>query len=115
MFNGLLSLTLCCGIAFGQPAADPAASGDVGWLQFGGEPTATRSSPLDQITSENIGNLRIAWATELGFTGRVQGSPAAWQGRLFVSTEDGVLSLDGTVVTALWHITETSGHRTTTA
>src|SRR5690606_28761563 len=114
LYTSLLLVALCCGVAVGQPDTSDPMAGDVGWLQFGGDATATRSSPLTQITSETVGRLTLAWATELGFTGRVQGSPAAWQGRLFVSTEHGVLALDAVSGAQLWYYTESAGQRTNT-
>src|SRR6202521_4633628 len=31
------------------------------WTYYGGDKGATRYSPLDQITRENVKNLRVAW------------------------------------------------------
>jgi len=31
------------------------------WTSFGGDNGSTRYSPLDQITSENVRNLQVAW------------------------------------------------------
>ena len=31
------------------------------WTYYGGDKAATRYSPLDQITRENVKNLRVAW------------------------------------------------------
>ena len=31
------------------------------WRAFAGDPGATKYSPLDQITKDNVGDLRIAW------------------------------------------------------
>lgn len=42
-----------------RPAAVPAAEGE--WLHLGGDAGSTRYSPLAQITSANVGALRIAW------------------------------------------------------
>ena len=61
----------------------------------------------------NVSRLRVAWVAELGFTGRVQGAPAAWDGVLFVSTETGVLALDGATGALLWRYEEGTGDRTT--
>ena len=40
-------------------AARPAAAGQ--WRTYGADLASTRYSPLDQITAENFGTLRIAW------------------------------------------------------
>src|SRR5690606_2988076 len=97
----------------GQEETGPEADA-VGWLQFGGEPTGSRFSGLDQVNVANVASLRVAWAVDLGFTGRVQGSPAAWGGMLFVSTEAGLLALDATGGELLWNYTEATGARTQT-
>ena len=36
-----------------------AANGE--WRRIGGDAGSTRYSPLDQITAQNVSNLRIAW------------------------------------------------------
>lgn len=87
------------------------AGGD--WLQFGGSAEAARFSSLSQIDRSNVADLRVAWVADLGFTGRVQGAPAAWNGTLFVSTELGVVALDGATGESHWSFTEGDGDRTT--
>lgn len=82
-----------------RPATTP-------WLQHGGDAAATRFSELDQIDRTNIGRLRLIWAAELGFTGRLQGAPAAWGGLLFVSTDSGLLALDATDGATVWRYEE---------
>ena len=37
------------------------SGGRGGWTYYGGDKAATRYSPLDQITRENVKNLRVAW------------------------------------------------------
>src|SRR5690606_20985527 len=84
------------------------------WPQFGGDASGTRFSALDQVNVGNVADLRVAWVADLGFTGRVQGAPAAWDGALFVSTEWGVLALDGATGAELWRYQEGTGDRTST-
>lgn len=46
-----------------QPADDPAAED---WTAYGRDSAATRYSPLDQITPDNVGNLEVAWQYRTG-------------------------------------------------
>jgi PQQ-dependent dehydrogenase (methanol/ethanol family) len=88
--------------------APPAAT----WPQHGRDPGATRFSPLDQVHRGNVADLRLAWVAELGFTGRVQGSPAVWGDGLYVSTEDGVRAFDAASGGARWEYVEDRNDRT---
>src|SRR5690606_4121550 len=107
-----LGLCLALAAVAGLSAArGQGAAGD--WLQLGGDPSGTRFSALAQSDVTNVSRLRVAWVAELGFTGRVQGAPAAWDGVLFVSTETGVLALDGATGALLWRYEEGTGDRTT--
>ncbi|MGD2071581.1 MAG: hypothetical protein PVI57_23150, partial [Gemmatimonadota bacterium] len=45
-------------IDFGGPVA--------GWPHYGGDVGGTRSSPLTQITPENVGALEVAWTYRSG-------------------------------------------------
>ncbi len=66
------------------------------------------------MNAANVADLRVAWVADLGFTGRVQGAPAAWAGVLYVSTESGVVALDGATGAERWRYEEGAGDRTTT-
>ncbi|MDA0700717.1 MAG: PQQ-binding-like beta-propeller repeat protein, partial [bacterium] len=92
-------------------APDPASGA---WLQHGRDPSATRFSPLAQIDRSNVADLRLVWAADLGFTGRVQGTPAAWSGTLYVSTTDGVMAFDAATGAPAWAYAEDSNERTST-
>jgi quinoprotein glucose dehydrogenase len=51
---------LICGTVFGLAAA--AVHGQGGeWRSYSGDPGSRKYSPLDQITKENVRNLKIAW------------------------------------------------------
>lgn len=91
-------LALLCSMAVVAQDGEP--RGD--WVQLGGSPDATRFSPLSQVNTENVSGLALAWASPLGFTGRVQGAPAAWEGLLFVSTQSGVVAFDGVSGEPVW-------------
>lgn len=104
----LTLLTLVVSVA----AQDGSQPGE--WLQFGGDPPATRFSELDQVNVSNVAGLRVAWVADLGFTGRAQGAPAAWNGTLYVSTETGVIALNGASGEEIWRYDEGTGDRTVT-
>ena len=46
-------------LAAAVAAQQGAAGGE--WRRIGGDAGSTRYSPLDQITAQNVKNLRIAW------------------------------------------------------
>ena len=108
-----IAAILAVGVAIAQ--LDPAAllaPPPEAWLQHGRDPSATRFSPLDQIDRSNVARLQVAWAVDLGFTGRVQGAPAVWGDALFVSTRDGVAAFGAANGTPRWTYAEGEGPRT---
>lgn len=50
----------------------------------------------------NVGSLELAWAAALGFDGRVVGPPAFANGRLYVSTDQGVTAIAAADGTTVW-------------
>lgn len=72
------------------------------WPQHGRDAAATRYSPLDQINVDNVDDLELTWARDLGFQQAHQGTPVAWDGVLYVSTQTGVTAFDGTTGDELW-------------
>ncbi len=61
----LLDGSKCCGGASDFVATSAPGTG-ADWNYFGGTPTAERFSTLDQITPENVSNLRPAWTYDFG-------------------------------------------------
>lgn len=55
------------------------------WLSYGRNYSETRYSELTQINKENIGQLGLAWAAELGTTKGIQATPIVVDGILFFS------------------------------
>lgn len=76
------------------------------WPQHGRDAAATRYSPLDQINTGNVTDLRLAWARDLDFRLSHQGSPTFWGGLLYVSTDKGVIALDGSNGDVVWNFSE---------
>ena len=59
-------------------------------------------SPLDQITRENVGELRMVWTRALG-RGSQQGTPLAYDGVLYMpNPRDVIQALDATTGDLLW-------------
>ena len=90
-------------VCIGDPGPAAAQQGATGgeWRGYGGEPGATKYSPLDQIGPENVQNLRVAWRwrsvdydlvdedPDLRFNNTLLATPLMVGGRLFMSTNLG--------------------------
>jgi alcohol dehydrogenase (cytochrome c)/methanol dehydrogenase (cytochrome c) subunit 1 len=83
-----------------QAAADPSA-----WAVNGRNYDNTRFSPLTQITTENVGKLRLAYAFQLGSLRSNESSPLVIGDTLYVSTSWGpkyVYALDAATGAQKW-------------
>ena len=59
-------------------------------------------SPLDQITRDNVGELRMVWTRALG-RGSQQGTPLAYDGVLYMpNPRDVIQAIDATTGDLLW-------------
>ena len=96
-------------------AASPVAGAQTGeWRAYSADAAGTKYTPLDQITADNAGDLRVVWrqstipdAIRQGSTVRapavVQNTPLMADGRLYVSTALGtVAALDATTGEVVW-------------
>ncbi|MEZ5293408.1 MAG: PQQ-binding-like beta-propeller repeat protein [Vicinamibacterales bacterium] len=88
-------------------AQAPAARGE--WRTYGGDLASTRYSPLDQITAENFGSLRIAWRFRTDNFGprpeiQLQATPLYVNGALYaaVGSRRTAVSIDPTNGELLW-------------
>lgn len=105
MLTTVVSLMLTAAAAQSyQDLLDPPAGE---WPQLSRNLTHHAYSPLDQITPDNVGQLGVAWARDLGFQPQgfpqnIQGSPTVWNGIMYVATETGVLALDGATGDEIW-------------
>jgi len=83
------------------PAALHAQLPDADWRSYGRDPGGARSSPLAQVTRENVGRLRVAWRFRTG-----EAAPRWATGSRRVSLEATPLVVDGTmyVVTPLGRV-----------
>lgn len=99
---GLVAAVAAVGLTFAQTDEDMLNPPPGEWPQFGRDSIASRYSPLDQINRDNVADLRLAWVRDLGFSQAVQGTPVAWQGVVYVSTQTGVVALDGKMGGTVW-------------
>lgn len=104
VFQGVLASTLAVlmTVAVGQTFEDLVDPPPSEWPQHGRDISATRYSPLDDINAMNVDGLGLAWARDLGFQDGHQGSPAVWNGIMYVSTATGVIALDATNGDEIW-------------
>ena len=59
---GCVTLAVLAGAPMTDAAQQGAAAGE--WRSYGGDTGSTKYSPLAQITSENVGDLAVAWRWE---------------------------------------------------
>lgn len=118
----LLVLALMLGMAqtgMAQTYEDLERPPEGEWPQFQRDVTRSGYSPLDQIDTTNVADLRMVWARDLGFGefGRptdLQGQPVVWDGVMYVSTDTGILALDATNGFEIWNYSNpTKGEPTT--
>ncbi|MEO9174217.1 MAG: PQQ-binding-like beta-propeller repeat protein, partial [Gaiellales bacterium] len=99
----------------GFTASDLAAPSS-GWPTNGGSTMNQRYSPLTQITTSNVKNLKGIWETHLGGLGKAakysgEGQPIYWKGVLYVTTgNDDVSAMSVKTGKIIWqhrsHITQ---------
>src|SRR4029078_1785302 len=56
------------------------------WKEYLGGPERNHYSPLDQITKENVGQLKIAWEYHTKDSGQIQCNPIIVDGVLYAMT-----------------------------
>ncbi len=98
----LLALLLMAPAVFAQTTeqlTNPAA-GD--WPTYGRNLQMWRYSPLDQINTDNVGTLRMAWSRGLSTVYEPQGSPVEYGGILYINGPDRVDALDATNGDLVW-------------
>lgn len=104
LLAGLLSIS-------GAHAADitdqrllDAGSDNAEWLMNGRTYAADRFSPLDQITTANVGKLLPAWIYQTGHAATFQATPLVADGVLYLAEPmSSVTALDATTGAKLWH------------
>ena len=101
-------LLLATGCASQGPNAD--------WRVAGGDPGNTRFSPLDQINTTNVAQLRVAWVYHTGDLppdqhGEIQATPIIVDGVLYTTTPAlAVIALHAESGTLLWRFDPRTTH-----
>lgn len=73
------------------------------WLTYSRDYSGKRYSPLDQITTENVGKLRMAWMRQVNELDTFETSPIVVDGTLFITAPPNVVeALDATTGRQLW-------------
>ena len=70
--------------AFADDALDQALQSDSNWPSYGRTPENTRFSPLKQITDQNVGQLKLAYAFQLGALRSNEATPIVIGDTLYV-------------------------------
>src|SRR6185295_16603202 len=91
--RALLMIVICSVTLAAQTAAPQVSSQDLldglkdptRWLTNGGEYNGQRSSPLTQITPENVNQLTPQWTFQTGTLGSFQTTPVVVDGVLYVT------------------------------
>ncbi len=65
------------------------AQGQGGWTVYGGDHANTRYSPLKQVNTDNVQNLKVAWVLQLGSLEAQESTPILVGDTLFVTTSSG--------------------------
>jgi quinoprotein glucose dehydrogenase len=104
---GILLVIAACGTS-APPPND--------WRVTGGDPGNTRYSPLDQITTQNVTQLRVAWTYHTGDLspdghGEIQATPIVVDGILYTTTPAlAVVALHADRGTLIWRFDPRTTH-----
>ncbi|MGE0405548.1 MAG: PQQ-binding-like beta-propeller repeat protein, partial [Candidatus Korobacteraceae bacterium] len=71
------------------------------WPTYHGDMSGNRHSPLNQINTQNIGNLRLQWSYFVPATG-LQTTPVVIDGVMYVSSPNRVAALDSRSGREIW-------------
>ena len=58
------------------------------WLLYGGDYANTRHSPIDDINTDNVAGLQVAWAFPTGTVQQFEVSPTVYDGIMYVSSSN---------------------------
>ena len=77
------------------------APGD--WVNWRGTANAWGFSPLDEITTDNVGQLQLAWSWAMDDTGTQEAAPLVHDGVIYLPNTRGVIqALDGATGDLIW-------------
>jgi glucose dehydrogenase len=102
----LRAALVCCFALLARPIS---AQND--WPVYGHDPGGMRYSPLKQITTSNIAQLRRAWTYHTGDSGRqFETTPIVVGGRMYLSTQTGrIVSLEPETGREVWSFDPKTG------
>ena len=93
------------GAAVALAAGSAVAESGKEWAVFGGDQANTRYSALDQINTNNVKNLKVAWMHSLGSNQSQETTPLVIDGKMYLTTSDGpafVYAVDAKTGETLW-------------
>ena len=95
-------LASCNGPVKDGVGADAPATTD--WLHYGNTHSEQRFGELDQINSDNVGKLGLAWSQDIPGARSLQATPLAVDGVLYYTTDSGmqVYAVDGVTGELKW-------------
>ena len=80
-----------------------AASEPGNWLTYSGTYMSQRHSALDQVTTENVGSLRMAWAHQMKSLEKFEATPLVVDGIMYVTqAPNDVIALDAATGRVFW-------------
>jgi alcohol dehydrogenase (cytochrome c) len=106
LFSGLGMVLLLAALALAQ-GVDPAALLKPpmdAWLTYHGDYSGQRHTRLNQITAENVGQLKKVWSFQAGQQ-QIKGTPILADGIIYVSSPDNLWAIDARTARELWHYT----------
>jgi alcohol dehydrogenase (cytochrome c) len=76
--------------------------GDRDWSTYHGSYTGNRHSPLQQITRDNVKDLRAAWIYNIPGSGRLEGTPIVIDGVMYMTSVNEVHAIDAGTGRRIW-------------
>jgi PQQ-dependent dehydrogenase (methanol/ethanol family) len=71
------------------------------WPSYNGTPTSNRHSPIDQINTGNVGQLKLAWSFAPGGAG-LETTPVVMDGVMYVTGAKLICALDASTGRSFW-------------
>jgi alcohol dehydrogenase (cytochrome c) len=76
---------------------------EASWLHFGGNYAAWRHSPIEELTPERVGDLRVAWTLPTGVPSQLEASPIVYDGVMYTTSSfNRLFALDAVTGEMLW-------------
>ena len=73
------------------------------WPSYHGDYTGRRYSALDQITPQNVGQLRAQWVFHSRNSNNLEGTPLVANGLMFMTSANDAFALDARTGRLIWH------------